>query len=51
MPIKDVGDAMNEMKKGSKHIKTRKQAIAIGLQAERKAAKKGSKKSPKSKGK
>lgn len=35
MPIQDVGDALREMKAGSKHIKTRKQAIAIGLKAKR----------------
>jgi len=39
MPIKDVGDAMREMKAGSTHITTRKQAIAVGLQAQRKAGK------------
>jgi hypothetical protein len=27
---------MHEMKAGSKHIKTRKQAIAVGLKAKRK---------------
>jgi hypothetical protein len=35
MPINDVGDAMREMKAGSKHIKSRKQAIAVGLNAKR----------------
>lgn len=35
MPIRDVGDAMREMKAGSKHIKTRQQAIAVGLSAQR----------------
>lgn len=35
MPIRDVGDAMREMRAGSKHIKTRKQAIAVGLKAKR----------------
>lgn len=35
MPINNVADAMHEMKKGSKHIKTRKQAIAVGLKAQR----------------
>lgn len=44
MPIRNVGDAMREKKKGSKHIKTRKQAIAVGLKAEGKSKKKGSKK-------
>jgi hypothetical protein len=34
MPIHNVGDAMNEMKGGSKHIRTRAQAIAVGLKAE-----------------
>lgn len=37
MPIRDVGDAMREMKKGSKHIRTRAQAIAVGLKAEGKS--------------
>jgi hypothetical protein len=40
MPIHDVGDAMHEMKEGSKHIRTRAQAVAVGLKAERKAGKK-----------
>lgn len=44
MPINDVGDAMHEMKAGSKHIKTRKQAIAVGLAAKRKAGRKGKRK-------
>lgn len=35
MPIKDVGDAMREMHAGSKHIKTRKQAVAVGLKMQR----------------
>jgi hypothetical protein len=39
MPIKDVADAVREMKAGSTHIKTRPQAIAVGLQAQRKAGK------------
>lgn len=45
MPIKDVGDAMREMEGGSKHIKTRAQAIAVGLKAEGKSkyGKKGKK--------
>jgi hypothetical protein len=34
VPIRDVGDAMHEMKAGSKHIRTRAQAIAVGLKAE-----------------
>jgi len=38
MPINDVGDAMREMKAGSKHIKTRAQAIAVGLKKQRQAA-------------
>jgi hypothetical protein len=33
MPIRDVGDAMREMKSGSKHIRTRAQAVAVGLKA------------------
>lgn len=39
MPIHDVEDAMKEMKKGSKHIRTKKQAIAVGLKAEGKGKK------------
>ena len=36
MPIANVGDALREWKAGkSKHIKTRKQAIAVGLSYER----------------
>lgn len=36
MPIRNVGDAMNELKAGgSKHIQSRAQAIAVGLKAER----------------
>lgn len=36
MPIRDVGDAMRELKAGkSKHIKSRAQAIAVGLKAQR----------------
>lgn len=46
MPINDVGDAMREMKAGSKHIKTRKQAIAVGLKAEGKSKPKGKKRPP-----
>lgn len=38
MPIRDVGDAMREMKAGSRRIKTRKQAIAVGLKAKRRIA-------------
>lgn len=42
MPINNVRDAMHEMKKGSKFIKTKKQAIAVGLKAQRgKGGKKG----------
>jgi hypothetical protein len=37
MPIHSVRDAMHEMKAGSKHIKTRAQAIAVGLKAEGKS--------------
>ncbi len=37
MPIRNVGDAMREMKGGSKHIRTRAQAIAVGLKAEGKS--------------
>jgi len=36
MPVRDVSDAMREFKKGkSKHFKSRAQAIAIGLKADR----------------
>lgn len=38
-PIHDVGDAVREIGK-SKHIKTRAQAIAIGLKAEGRSKKK-----------
>ena len=39
MPIRDVGDAMKEFKAGkSKHIQSRKQAIAVGLKAKRQIA-------------
>lgn len=41
MPIKNVEDAMHEFKAGSSKIKSKKQAIAIGLSKER------GKKSPK----
>ena len=37
MPLRNVKDAMREMKSGSKRIKTRKQAIAVGLKAEGKS--------------
>ena len=37
MPIHNVGDAIHEMKAGSKHIRTRAQAIAVGLKAEGKS--------------
>lgn len=37
MPIRNVGDAIDEMKAGSTHIKTRAQAIAVGLKAEGKS--------------
>lgn len=47
MPLKSVGQAMSEFKKDSLHsgrggplVKTREQAIAIGLSAERKAGRK-----------
>jgi hypothetical protein len=39
MSIRNVSDAMHEMREGSKHIKTRAQAIAVGLKQERKAGK------------
>jgi len=36
MPIRNVADAMRELKAGgSKHIKTRAQAIAVGLSEQR----------------
>jgi len=41
MPIRDVGDAMREMRGGSKHIRTRAQAIAVGLKAEGKSRPRG----------
>ena len=44
MPLKTVGDAMGEYKRGTLHsgkggpvVKSRKQAIAIGLSSERRA--------------
>lgn len=37
MPIHNVADAMREMQAGSKHIKSRAQAIAIGMKAEGKS--------------
>ena len=47
MPLKTVGDAMHEFKAGSLHsgkggpvVKSRKQAIAIGLSSERRAKRK-----------
>lgn len=40
MPIRNIGDAIREAKAGSKHIKTRKQAIAVGLKAAGKSKKK-----------
>jgi hypothetical protein len=43
MPIRNVRDAMHEMKAGSKHIKTRPQAIAVGLKAAGKSRGKKSK--------
>lgn len=39
MPINSVSDAMHEMKAGSKHIRTRKQAVAVGLKAQRRGGK------------
>ncbi len=36
MPIRNVGDAMREMKAGSSKITTRSQAIAVGLKQQRK---------------
>ncbi len=41
MPIRNVGDAIREQKAGSTHIKTRAQAIAVGLKAKRQIAKGG----------
>lgn len=47
MPLKNVGDAMREFKAGSLHsgkggpvVKSREQAIAIGLSSERQAKRK-----------
>jgi hypothetical protein len=37
VPINDVGEAMREMRAGSKHIRTRKQAVAVGLKAQRRS--------------
>lgn len=37
MPINNVGDAIKDWKSGSKHIRTRAQAIAVGLKAEGKS--------------
>ena len=38
MPVRNVGDAINEWKAGtSKHFRSRAQAIAIGLKAEGKS--------------
>ena len=37
MPIANVSDAMHEMQAGSKHIKSRAQAIAVGMKAEGKS--------------
>lgn len=49
MPLKSVGDAMHEFKRGSLHsgkggpvVKSRKQAIAIGMSSERRAKRKAS---------
>jgi len=42
MPIRNVSDAMHEMREGSAHIKSRKQAIAVGLSAQRRLQKRGS---------
>lgn len=41
MPIRDVGDAIREMRGGSRKIKTRKQAVAVGLKAKREMARRG----------
>lgn len=49
MPIYNVGDAMREMKAGSKHIKSRAQAIAVGLKAEREGVIGGKKRGRKTK--
>lgn len=35
MPIRNVRDAIREQKAGSKHIRTRAQALAVGLKAQR----------------
>jgi hypothetical protein len=50
MPLKSVGDAMHEFKAGDLHsgkggpvVKSRQQAIAIGLSSERRAKRKASK--------
>jgi hypothetical protein len=51
MPLKNVQQAMHEFKEGDLHsgkggpvVSSRKQAIAIGLSAKRKAARGGSRK-------
>ena len=35
MPITDIASAMREMRAGSKHVKTRAQAVAAGMKAQR----------------
>lgn len=42
MPIRNVADALREMKSGSTHITSRKQAIAVGLKQQRKLGRKRS---------
>lgn len=41
MPIRDVGDAIREQRAGSKHIRTKAQAVAVGLKAKRARGDKG----------
>lgn len=48
MPIHGVADAMHEMKGGSKHIRSRAQAIAVGLKAASGGKSRKSRKSTKS---
>jgi hypothetical protein len=49
MPIRNVADAMREEEAGSTHIKTRKQAIAVGLKLEGKSRTSRTSRAPKRK--
>ena len=35
MPLRDVGDAMRDMRAGSRMIRSRRQAVAAGMEAQR----------------